>query len=298
MRRLLSATVLACLLLSADAGALVPRQVFGIGNTTDFTAARLRALQPRATRLNTPWNVALHEGYARDRVDNWYRLALAAGLDPLLSFQGTGDEKVPSVARYRTAFRAALKRWPRMGEWQTWNEGNHSSQPVTWKHPQRAARYAKAMEQSCPRCTVLPITIVLSDGSPTKWWIAHFLKTYGKTPKIWAVHNYGDVNRGGAGRLKHFIAAHRRGRIWITETGAFAKFANLWPYSLRRQARRAAFAFRSALHFRTRVDRVYWWEWRGQFSPRRAHWDTGLVDALGKPRPVYFRVLKERFRSH
>ena len=99
LRLTVALTVLACLLMAAPAGALVPRQVFGIGNTSEFTAARLEALKPAATRLITPWNVALHEGYERERVDNWYRLAVAAGLDPLLSFQGAGDLGAPSVAR-------------------------------------------------------------------------------------------------------------------------------------------------------------------------------------------------------
>lgn len=279
----------------APAHALLPRQVFGIGNTAELSAPRLKALKPGATRINAPWNVALHKGYDRTRVDVWYQQAQAAGLDPLLSFQGKGT-RAPSAGRFRHAFLAALRRWPRVGEWQTWNEGNHNSQPVTWKHPERAARYARVMERACPRCTVLPITIVLSDGSPTQWWLRHWLKAYGRTPKIWAVHDYGDVNRGGTSRMRHFIQRHPRGRIWVTETGAFAKFSAEWPYSLARQKRYTPLVFRSALRHSDRVDRIYWWEWRGQAKPRRAHWDTGLVDALGRPRPAYFAALRARFR--
>ena len=298
MRRAVAGLLCAigCLLTAAPADALTKRQVFGIGNTYEFWQPRLKALEPGATRMITTWNVALKPSFQRDRVDAWYRYALAAGLDPLLSFSGSGVEKVPSVKRYGHGFRRALARWPRVGQWQTWNEGNHDSQPVTWRHPERAAAYAKAMERSCPRCTVIPATIVLSNGSPTRWWLRKFLAAYGKSPAIWAVHNYGDVNRRSNSRLRHFIRAHPKGRIWITETGAFATFSEEWPFDLHRQGRDAPFAFQQALRFRRRVDRLYWWQWRGSAS-KTVRWDTGLVDAAGKPRPAYWAVLKARFRS-
>jgi hypothetical protein len=295
--RLVALAVLGCLLAAAPAHALTKRQVFGIGNTNEFSATKLKALKPTATRIITPWNVAWQHGYVRDRIDAWYDNAIAAGLDPLLSFQGTSDGRVPSTARFEAAFRAALRRWPRVGEWQTWNEGNHPSQTVTWKHPKRAARYAKVMEMACPRCTVLPFTIVLSNQAPTALWIKRFLQAYGKTPKIWAVHDYGDVNRGGMSRMQTFVKAHPTGRIWVTETGAFAKFSDTWPYNLARQKHYTPLVFKSALRFRSRVDRLYWWEWRGQSRPRTANWDTGLVDSLGRPRPAYYAALKARFRS-
>jgi len=297
MRRLLVLVCAsACLLPAAPAAGLTARQVFGIGNTYDFGQPRLTALKPGATRMVANWNVARRPGFERDRIDQWYQRALGANLDPMLSFGGAADKRGLSVRRFTAAFRRALARWPRVGEWQTWNEGNHQSQPVTWRHPERAAAFAKAMERSCPRCTVIPVTLVLSDGSRTRWWIREFLKAYGRTPSIWSVHNYGDVNRRSNSRLRHFIRAHPRGRIWITETGAFAKFNEQWPFDLRRQGRDAPFALQQALRFRSRVDRVYWWQWRGA-AAGSSHWDTGLVDPTGQPRPAYWSVLKARFRS-
>lgn len=284
------------LIAVAPAHALLPRQVFGIGNTLELSAPKLTALKPGATRILAPWNVALRKSADRQRIDVWYHAALDANLDPLLSFQGVGQGPAPAVGQFRRAFLAALHRWPRMGEWQTWNEGNHPSQPVTWKHPRRAARYAKAMERACPRCTVLPITTILSDQAPTQLWIKRWLDEYGHAPAIWAVHDYGGVNRGDTSRLRHFIQRHRRGRIWVTETGAFATFSDEWPYSLKRQKKYAALPFRSALRYANRIDRVYWWEWRGRFKPAKAHWDSGLVDALGRPRPAYFAAKRARFQ--
>ena len=287
------------LALTAPAQALTKRQVFGIGNVGDpaaLTDPRLLALEPTATRFIASWNVARTAGFERDRVDAWYASARAAGLRPLLSFQGFKQRRAPSVAAYGRAVRAALSRWPAIREWQVWNEANHVTQPATYRHPARAARYAKALERACPRCTVLPITLQVSNARATKRWVARWLRAYGRTPRIWALHGYSDANRYTFKRLAGFLREHRRGRVWITETGALAKFADTFPYSLNRQVRATRYVFRAAVRFRKRVDRLYWWQWRGDPRPRRVRWDSGLLDAAGKPRPAYRVALHQRFR--
>jgi hypothetical protein len=296
--RIVLIAVALALALVAPAQALTRHQVFGIGNVGDPAALadpRLLALKPQATRYIANWNVARRPGYERDRVDAWYASARAAGLRPLLSFQGFKQRRAPSVAAYTRAVRAALARWPGIREWQAWNEANHPTQPATYRHPERAARYAKALERSCPRCTVLPITLQVSNATATKRWVARFLRAYGHTPRIWALHGYSDANRYTYRRLAGFLRDHRRGRVWITETGALAKFASTFPYSLARQVRATRYVFRAALRFRSRIDRLYWWQWRGAQRPRRVRWDSGLLDATGKPRPAYRVALNQRF---
>ncbi len=290
---------LLALALPASASALVPKQVFGIGDPHApdmLSSTRLQKLRPESTRLIADWDVAKHEGFARQRVDRWYATSQAAGVPMLFSFQGYERRRIPSVRAYTAAVRRAMRRWPAIKEWQVWNEANHASQPATWKHPARAARYARAFERvRCRGCTVVPITIVASNSDLTQRWIRRFLRAYGRTPRIWALHTYGDVNRFTNARLAEFLRLHPRGRIWITETGGFATFDREWPFSLKRQARAARFAFRQALRFRSRVDRMYWWEWKGQRRPRRAHWDTGLINANGTVRPAYRVALRQRF---
>ncbi len=286
------------LALPAPAGALTRKQIFGIGDVrlTSFKERRLKALRPRAVRMNADWNVARSPGWERQRVDLWYHNALAAHLKPLLSFQGFDRRRIPSVRAYKRAAKAAMRRWPRIRDWQAWNEANHASQPATYRHPARAARYAKALERiRCRRCTILPITMVVGMSPTNRRWIARFLKVYGKTPRIWALHTYADTNRLTSSRLRSFVRRYRRGRIWITEAGGWARYDRGWRYSLKRQRRVARFTFRQALEFRSRVDRLYWWEWRGQRHPRRAHWDSGLVDHRGKPRPAYYAAKNQRF---
>jgi hypothetical protein len=236
------------------------------------------------------------KGTERARVDAWYAQARAAGLKPLLSFQGFKQRRAPSVAAYGRAVRAAVARWPEIREWQAWNEANHVTQPATYRHPRRAAGYAKALERACPGCTVLPVTLQLSESTRTRRWLAAFLRAYGHTPRIWAVHGYSDANRYTFTRLTAFLRAHPRGRVWITETGALAKFAGTFPFDLARQQRATRYVFRAAVRFRSRIDRLYWWQWRGAARPRRVRWDSGLLDALGRPRPAYRTALAYRFR--
>jgi hypothetical protein len=109
------------------------------------------------------------------------------------------------------------------------------------------------------------------------------------------VHGYSDANRATYTRLSSFLRANPRGRVWITESGALAKFATTFPYDLQRQRRVTRYVFGAATRFRARVDRLYWWQWRGAQRPRRVRWDSGLLDARGKPRPAYRAALNARF---
>jgi hypothetical protein len=302
VRRLLLTLPLVLLALlavaPASAPALTKRQIFGIGAIGDPNALTqdplLRALKPRASRFIADWNVARKRGPERDRVDAWYEQSRAAGLRPLLSFQGFKQRRAPSVRRYRLAVRAAIRRWPQIREWQAWNEANHKTQP-TYRRPVLAARYAKVLEKACRGCTVLPVTLQISSSASTRRWLEKFLREYGRTPRIWALHGYTDANRYTYQRLRAFLREHPRGRVWITETGALAKFADRFPYNLRRQARATSYVFRAATRFRKRVDRLYWWQWRGTERPRRERWDSGLLDWHGRPRPAYEAALAARF---
>jgi hypothetical protein len=304
MPRRLLPLLLALLLLAVTApgaGALVPRQVFGIGNVgpdpqATFADPALKALHPRATRLIADWNVARTPGPERDRVDAWVHAALRARLKPLLSFQGfKSRRRAPTVHQYQLAVRAAVRRWPQVREWQAWNEANHPTQPATYRHPRRAARYALALEAECWTCTVLPVTLQLSRSQSTRRWVAAWLAEYGHAPRIWALHGYSDANRATYDRLSWFMRTYRHGRVWITETGALAKFAQTFPYDLRRQRRATRYVFGAATRFRHRVDRLYWWQWRGASRPRHVRWDSGLLDARGRPRPAYRVALAQRF---
>ena len=295
MRTLLAALLaLAC--LAPPAHGLARNQIFGIGDIKHpraFESPWFKRLKPGSVRYIADWNIARTKGPDRARLDAWYNAALDAGIDPLVTFHG---RHAPSIPQYTRAFGAALRRWPGIREWQAWNEANHVSEPVTYRYPARAAKYAKAMERRCPRCTVIPLTYVLSNKASSDAWMARFLAAYGRDPDVWAVHAYGDANRFQFNLLKRFLRLHPTGKVWITETAGLAKFRGNLRFDLQRQKRATKWAFDEALAFRDRVDRMYYWQWRGAEKPRRVPWDSGLLDAAGNPRPAYKVALKERFR--
>ena len=66
-------------------------------------------------------------------------------------------------------------------------------------------------------------------------------------------------------------------------------------YNLARQQYATRSVFQAALRYRSRVDRMYWWQWRGASTPRAVRWDSGLLDAAGRPRPAYRIALHQRF---
>ncbi len=302
MPRLLLTLSLACAAVGGwalPASALTKDQVFGIGDVKDpaaFQDPRLKRLRPTSARRVVDWDVARTPGVARDGLDAWYQAVLDAGLEPLVTLQAFEASRTPTVAEYEAAFGAALERWPRIREWQAWNEANHIGEPATYRRPARAAAYAKAMERLCPTCTVVPLTYVLSESVRSRRWLRKFLKAYGRTPRIWAVHAYGDPNHFTFRLLASFLRAHPRGRVWITETAGLASFQDKLAYNLRRQRKATRFAFREAVRFRSRVDRMYYWGWHGASPRGNFGWDSGLLSPSGSPRPAYYAALRYRFK--
>jgi hypothetical protein len=299
--------VVALAIPAAPALALTRHQVFGIANVApgDLDSPALAKLKPRATRAIADWKVALHRGAGRDAVDVWYQAALSHKLQPLLSFGGFKQHKAPSVKQYSKAVKAAIKRWPAIHQWQAWNEGNNRTQPITNHNPKRAAAYAKALDKAVKHAkghkhdTTLPVTIVLSTTRYTHNWLTAFVRAYGKTPKIWAVHSYSDSNRFSYRGMQAFVSWFPKGKIWITETGALAYSRTGFKYNLSRQKKAVKYVFGEATKFKSRVARLYWWQWRGfpRKHPKGVFWDSGLTDAKGKPRPAYKTALHLRFRK-
>jgi hypothetical protein len=299
--------VVALAIPAAPAGALTRHQVFGIANISpaDLDQPALQKLQPKATREIADWAVALHpHGAGAAKVTAWYNAALAHNLQPLLSFGGFKQHHAPTVKKYGKAMKAAMKLWPNIHQWQAWNEGNNRTQPITNHNPRRAAAYAKALDRavkSSPQHkhdTTLPCTIVLSTTKYTHNWVTSFVRAYGKTPKIWAVHGYSDANRFTYRGMQAFTRWFPKGKIWITETGALAYSRTGFKYNLNRQKKAVKYVFGAASKFKSRVTRLYWWQWQGfpKHHPKGVFWDSGLT-AKGKLRPAYKAVL-HAVRAH
>jgi hypothetical protein len=302
------AVLLAALLLLGALGtrapaadALTSSQIFGIGDQNDpdmFTDPLLMALKPKATRYIADLSTVRTPGYARDQLDAWYLGAAAANLKMVIALQQFKGRR-PTDAAYQRDFRAFLARYPKVKEYAAFNEANHVTQPY-YHQPELAAHVAHLARLTCPRCTIVPLTLVLGYENDLGY-ARRFMKALPRADRvkmIWGLSTYADTNRQTNQRLSRFVKAFPQGRIWVTEGAAWAQFAKpTWPYNLQRQARTTKNVFGEALAFRSRIARLYWYEWRGTGNGDE-RWDSGLLDADGEPRPAYAVALAQRFKTH
>ena len=290
-RRLTRAAL--CLLLAAcaAASAAAPASatpVIGVGehDARMFSDPHWQALDARPVRVVVAWDV-LQAKQSRTELDRYMTAARAAGAEVLVSFgrsRTAGRTWVlPSTARMAQIFQAFRARYPWVQQYVTWNEANHCSQP-TCRRPERVAEYFDAMRRRCPSCQIVAADVLDTDAMPA--WVARFRKAAKAKGIIWGLHNYVDANRMRTTGTKALLKA-TTGPVWFTETGGV-----VWRENARD---RIGFSGRGAGHAATatkwvfklaalspRVKRVYFYNWLP--GPT---WDSGLVDAHGRPRPAY-----------
>ena len=296
---LASVAALAACGLAAGSGRAEAAVLVGVADQSPamFSQPLFTQLQVKRSRIFPPWNVALQRGHAR-ALDAWLNTARAGGIEPLISFsQSVGSRcprkpcKLPTVREFTRAFRAFRRRWPSVRVVSPWNEANHRSQP-TFKNPKRAAQYYNVVRKLCRGCKIVAADVI--DERNMERWLSVFRRTAIR-PRIWGLHNYKDTNPrrgqqfGGTRRLVRAV----RGQIWLTETGGLARFVlpsggTLFPYSLSRQDRAVRRMFSLAKRYRSRIKRLYIYNWFGQ--TRRNRFDAGLVNPDGSARPAYNTV--------
>src|SRR5919106_1572483 len=266
MTRLMTFVAAVAVLAGCSLAANPPRSdaavVVGIGDQAPnmFTDPLFQDLGIRHTRNFTAWNTSLKPSQAND-LNGWIQAALAANVDPLISFsQAVGSNcpkrpcVLPSVRQYTRAFRAFRRRWPQIRTFSPWNEANHRSQP-TFKNPKRAAQYYNVVRKYCRGCKIVAADVI--DERNMERWLNVFKRTARK-PRLWGLHNYRDTNPrrgqrfGGTRRLVRAV----RGQIWLTETGGLARFVlpsggTLFRYSLSRQNRAVKRMFSLAKRYRS-----------------------------------------------
>jgi hypothetical protein len=290
----------AWVLLSAPAQA-VP--VIGIGDqsATMFVNPYFQQLDVRVSRIIVSYDAVMLGTAEVNAVDAWMRAARAAGVQPLVAlnasrgcFDGVGVVKrpacrLPSVERYRRAFRAFRTRYPDVGDVTPWNEANHRSQPTDTR-PDQAAAYYRVVRADCRGCTIVAADI-LDEPGMVKWMTgfrAALRKAGTPTPRLWGLHNYQDVNNGttsGTRRMLRIVP----GTIWLTETGGIVNLGKHRPFNPMRAAKATTFMFKLAAAS-PRLARLYIYNWNG--APRQARFDAGLTDSRGKPRPAFYVVKK------
>lgn len=291
----LSAVAVTGLVAPASSGAAI----VGIGDQKPetFTAPLFRDLNVKRTRYFTPWNSIFTEP---ERLKAWIDAAQAARAQPLIAFEKARSMKCPgrgckppSVREYTRAFKAFRKEYPRIRLIQPWNEVNSPTQP-TGKNPRRAAELYNVVRANCRGCTVPAADI--QDLSPRT--MARYLKTFRRyvkgNPKLWGLHNYSDTNRGRTTGTKAMLKLVP-GKIWLTETGGQYRFKggrSPLPASESRQARATTHMYKIARTYRSRIQRLYIYQWSANNSTDV--FDAGLVNPDGTPRRAYQIVRRNR----
>ncbi len=289
MIRRLCACLLACLFLAVPAAeAKAPAVGLGDQHPEMFSDPAFRALGISYSRYVLEWD------WYRSRrdvaaMDWWMSAAHAAGVDPLIAFgrdwRPSGQFKLPPMKLYRKSFQTFRARYPWAHDFSAWNEANHTAQPTANK-PKAAARFYLAMHNACPSCHVIAADVL--DSPDSLDWIKRF-KRYAPHARLWGLHNYKDAN-DHTNTTRKFLRAVR-GKVWLTETGGILRLkphpgshGNGRTETKAHQAGAVNRVFALARAHRSRIQRIYFYEWRHQTKNR---WDSAFMDADGHERPAY-----------
>jgi hypothetical protein len=298
MRRQLVAPIALLLVLGVlSLVAATPSQAIVVGladqQAASFADPKLTALPVRHARLSVAWD-AMQHGWQRREIDEWMRTTTAAGMKVVVTFgrSRTRRYRLPPPSEYRRAVRDFMRRYGSVREYSPWNEPNLARARRN-SDPHRIAAYYRTLRDLCQKCTLLGADVV--DTSSLGRWMREYVRVFGpgRAPKIWGLHNYGDVNstsRWGTQTMLRLAP----GQIWFTETGAIISrrtpSASTPPDRrklIRTGAGRAAAAMSRVFTLAAmspRISRVYIYHWRasGNFA-----WDSALLAASGAPRPSF-----------
>lgn len=286
---------------SASAAARGP--IIGIGDqkTDMFGDPRLEWLGIRHVRLVVPWYLeSSGTDEERAQVRDYLLRAREAGIEVVVGFghgfSGWLRIYLPTVREFRRGFRAFRRAYPWVRTFITWNEANHCSQP-TCRRPKRAARFFDTVVDGCHRCTVVAAAVLTAGNM--RWWLHRFRRFARHTPRLWGLHNYGDVNRLRWSGTREFLRLVHA-PVWITESGGVVWRNNYggqdpFPEGARRAGRVTRYLLRLARRDRRRIRRVYLYHWN--VDRPKPQWDSGLIDWAGRARGSFDVVARHLGRD-
>jgi hypothetical protein len=313
-RLLLPLALLAGLVLAQPAQA---KYRVGVGeqNAAMFDQERWQDLKLKRVRFIVPWDWYKHE-YERIAVANYMANARLHKQDVLVAFtasrgcytgkkyrKGRRSCKAPSKRQYRSAFRRFDNRYKWVRTYSAWNEVNHVSQP-TYRKPHLAVRYYDVLRRESKRRRFRVMAADVLDISNMERYLRKFMRKAKGSPRLWGLHNYGDVNRK---RTKYTVKMLDTvpGEVWLTETGGQVRFTGVKKfrkYSEKRARSATKWMFKIANRYdskrrglRSKITRLFVYKWFGE--ERGARFDAGLMDPDGSPRKAFF-VFRKYARRH
>ena len=305
--------VIAALLSLAAAAPASAKYRVGVGEQDSqmFHSATWQSLKLKRVRYLVPWDYAKHAGQKAE-VAGYMSAARFYKQDVLVTFTARrgcyiGNRyskkkacRAPSTRAYKKAFLAFDKAYPWVKTYSAWNEINHKSQP-TFKSPRKAAGYYNVLRKYTKKKKFRAMAADMLDTSNMGRYLASF-KRYAKgSPKLWGLHNYGDVNRRRTKFTKRMLRSVP-GEVWLTETGGIVKLLPSFKRSTKRAKARTTGMFKLVNRYDTRrrgmrskITRLFVYTFFGE--DRSARFDAGLVNPDGSPRPA-FSVFKKNARKH
>ena len=309
--RLILIAALMSLVVAAPASAKY-RVGLGEQNPQMFDTASWQSLKLKRVRYLVPWDYAKHRGQ-RDEVDYFMGRARQANQDVLVTFtarrgcylpSGRYSKakacRAPSAKAYRKAFLAFDKKFSWVKTYSAWNEINHKSQP-TFKSPAKAAGYYNVLRKYTRKKKFRAMAAdMLDTGNFTRYLSALKRKVKG-SPKLWGLHNYGDVNRRRTTYTKRMLRSVP-GEVWLTETGGIVKLLPSFKRSTSRAKARTTGMFKLVNRYdtkragnRSKITRLFVYSFFG--AAPSARFDAGLVNPDASPRPA-FSVFKKNAAKH
>jgi hypothetical protein len=265
-----------------------------------FTDPNWQRLHTRIARYIVPYDAVAHS-YSLDKAKIWIKDAEAAHQQILVAFYHSEytPTKLPSVALYQHYVQKFVKLFPKVKQYQSWNEANRGSIRGVLASPSAsaAAKYYQALIRACKGCTAIGLDVLDANNiTPTLRYISEFKREIGKLrtvmPRIWGLHNYSDINRMQSWRTRALVRA-LGGQTWLSETGGIVKFGGAFPNrfgsGLRRASKVLNYMFNVAAA-NPRIKRLYIYDWTGGNTTTR--FDAGLTDNHHIPRPGYVTVCK------
>jgi hypothetical protein len=308
----LATTLLICALAAPSAmgtAAAKPRAhaaasyLTGIGDEQSlmFTNPLWSQLHTKIVRYIAPYDAVAHS-YSLSLATNFIHAAEAQHEQVLVAFYHSeySPTKLPSVALYQHDVQKFVRRFPRVKQYQPWDEANRGNVPHAFSSPSAAAaaRYYQALIRVCHGCTVVGLDVLdAASIGPTLSYISEFKHEVGRlrtiVPRIWGLHNYSDINRLESWRTRALVAAFG-GQVWLTETGGVVKFGGAYPNrngsGLTRAAKVLKYMFNVAAAL-PRIKRLYVYNWTGGTPSTR--FDAGLMNAHDQPRAGYQVVCRQ-----
>lgn len=297
MTRTAVLTIAFLLALAAPASA---KLTVGIGeqNAAFFGDKRWQALDRPDVRYVLSWDALKRNNWEKAELDNYMYWARQVRARVMITFghsRRKGHElKAPSRLQFMREFRALRRRYPELRTFQTWNEGNHGTQPV-WNKPNLAARYYDSMRRTCPECTISAPSVL--DAPNMTNWILRFRRAARYPVRIWSIHNHIDANRHRTTGTRELLRI-TRGKIWFSETGGivnrYVDGRRVSRYNQKNAVRAIRNIFKLAKLNRRRITRVYVYQWMPP-KERRPRWDSALIGRRGETRPS-LRTLQAQLR--